>query len=206
MSLFRIFLLLLLSSIFIFSPGLSFSEVKISLRNGREIIADRCGDSNGKLICEKLGGSFEIEKKDVLDIKGITIKRESITEGPSPQTGPEPEVQQGAQEKAAEEEKASGKSGGEAFVRGVNPELEKRLDRIDQRKLELREEREKLSGEREQLHKDVKEMGVVYSQEQLDSINKRNADIEGRIARFNVEIKRLNEEESSIMEELKKKK
>ena len=193
-----------LCSVCIVLPGLSFSEVKISLRNGREIIADRCGDFNGKLICEKLGGSFEIEKKDVLDIKGITIKQGNINESPAPQTRPEPEGRQGEQENAVVEEKASEKSGGAVFIRGANPEQGKRLDQINQRKLELKDEREKLSKEREQLQKEVKETGMIYTQEQLDRITKRISDVEEKISRFNEEVKKLNAEESSIIEGLNK--
>ncbi|MDH4230842.1 MAG: hypothetical protein OEW04_02305 [Nitrospirota bacterium] len=201
----RIILLPLLCSVYIVFPGLSFAEVKLSLKNGREIIADRCRDSNGKLRCESTGGYFEVEKKDVRDVKSITIKQKNIYENPPQEAVPEPEGRKGDEGKAAEE-RASEKQGGELLVRGLNPEVEKRLDEINKRKLELSEERERLSREREQLHKDVKEMGMIHTKEQFDSINRRISDVEGRIDRFNEEVKQLNEEEDRITGELKKEK
>ena len=66
---------LVIFTLLVVFPLAAMSEVKISLKNGRDIIADSCRDSKDKLICEKMGGTFEIDQKDILDIKGITIER-----------------------------------------------------------------------------------------------------------------------------------
>jgi chromosome segregation ATPase len=164
-------------------PLAAMSEVKISLKNGRDIMADSCSDSKDRLVCEKLGGTFEIEKKDILETRGITIEHENINESPVPETVPVGEGQKEADKSSA-----------------------KRLDEITRRKLELKQEREKLSKEREQLRHDAKKMSTLYTypQEQADELNKRISDIEERINRFNEEVKKLNAEESSIIEGLNK--
>jgi len=61
--------------------------------------------------------------------------------------------------------------------------------------------RNRLIKEREQLHEDVKNAGVVRTQEQIDAIVKRITDLEARINGFNDEVKRLNDEESKLIEE-----
>jgi hypothetical protein len=182
-------LLPLLSSIFIFSPGLSFSEVKISLRNGREIIADRCRDSNGKLICEKMGGQFEIEKKDVSNLKEITVRRQALS--------PEPEAGVSGEKQISDE-----KSAGEAAVEGGKTGSQKRLDEINQRKRELITERESLTKEREKLNAEFRREGDVLSQAVFDSYQKRFNEIEAKINSFNEENRKLNEEEQSILKEM----
>jgi len=184
-------------------PSFAFSEVKVSLKNGREIIADRCKAVKDRLICEKMGGSFEFDQKDILDVKVITIQRDNAQENSAQEPASVTEGQEEAI-KSAEESKNGAKSEEGVLIRGANPEQGKRLDQINQRKLELKGEREKLSKEREQLHQEVKETGMVYTQEKLDQITKRISDIEEKISRFNEEVKKLNAEESSIIEGLNK--
>lgn len=186
MRVFRIFLLTLLCSVFIVFPGLSFSEVKISLKNGRDIIADRCRGSNGKLICEMMGGSFEIEKKDVSNLKEITVKRQVIS----------PEPGEGA---AGDKQISDEKSAGEAAGEGGKAAYQKRLDEINQRKGELVSERERLTQERERLNKEFGGKGDTLSQDVFDSYQKRFNEIEARINSFNQENRKLNEEEQAIL-------
>jgi len=185
----RIFLLPLLCSTFILFPGLSFSEVKISLRNGREIIADRCRDSNGKLICEKMGGSFEIEKKDVSNLKEIRVKRQVIS----------PEPGEGVSgEKQISDEKSAGEAAGEDKKAG----FQKRLDEINQRKRELVSMREGLTQERERLNAEFLRQGDVLRPEVFDSFQKRFREIDAKINSFNQENRKLNEEERAILNEM----
>ena len=80
--------LIIFTLLVVFPPAV-MSEVKISLKNGRDIIADSCSDSKDSLVCEKMGGTFEIEKKDILEYRGITIKHEQMDESPVPEPVPE---------------------------------------------------------------------------------------------------------------------
>ena len=189
---------LIIFTLLVVCPPAVMSEVRISLKNGRDIIADSCSDSKDRLVCEKMGGTFEIEKKDVLDFRGITIKHEKMNESPVPEPVPVGEGQKEA-DKSTVGTKDSAKPGEGVLIRGVNPEQEKRLDEITQRKLELKQERDKLIKDREQLQQDVQNMGTVYTQEQLDGTKKRISDVEERINKFNEEVKKLNLEEENII-------
>ena len=193
---------LVIFTLLVVFPLAAMSEVKLTLKNGRDIIADSCRDSKDRLVCEKLGGTFEIEKKDILESRDITITHEKINESPVPEV-PAGEGQKET-DKSTAGTKDPAKPGEGVLIREANPEQEKRLDQIKQRKLELKAEREKLSKEREQLNQDAKTMGTIYKQEQFDEITKRNADIEARINRFNEEVEKLNSEESGIIEGLNK--
>lgn len=197
-----IFALSIFTLLVVFPPS-AFSEVKISLRNGREIMADSCRDSKDRIVCMKMGGTFEVEKKDILDLRSITVTHEKISESPLPEPVP---VEEGQKEagKSTAGTKDTAKPDEGVLIRGANPEQEKRLDQIKQRKLELKVEREKLSKDREQLNQDVKNMGMIYKQEQFDEITKRISDVEDRIKGFNEEVKKLNAEEAGIIEELNK--
>jgi len=188
-------------------PLAAMSEVKITLKNGRDIIADSCSDSKDRLVCEKLGGTFEIEKKDILETRGITIEHGKMNESQVPEPATSGEGRKEA-DKSTAGTKDSAKPGEGALINAASPEQEKRLGEITRRKLELKEEREKLSKERKQLRQDAKKMSTLYTypQEQADEINKRISDVEERINRFNEEVKKLNAEESSIIEGLNKRK
>ena len=194
---------LIIFSLLVVFPQAAMSEVKVTLKNGRDIIADSCSESKDKLVCVKMGGTFEVQKKDIKDFRSITIKHAEIGESPVPEPVPVGEVQKEA-DKSTSGTKDPAKPGETVLIRGANPEQEKRLDQINQRKLELKVEREQLSKDREQLNQDVKAMGTIYKQEQFDDITKRISDVEGRVNRFNEEVKKLNEEEASIIEGLNK--
>jgi len=187
-------------------PRAAMSEVKISLKNGRDIIADSCSESKDMLVCQKMGGTFEIEKKDILDFRNINITHEKMNENPVPETVPLGEGQKEA-DKSTAGTKDSATTGEGVLIRGANPEQEKRLDEITRRKLELKQERDKLIEDREQLQQDVKKMSTLYtySQEQADGINKRISDVEERINKFNEEVKKLNEEEEQIIRTMRSK-
>ena len=177
---------------FLVLPAWSFSEVKISLKNGRDIIADSCREVKGKLVCEKMGGTFEIEQKDIQGVKEITILRENIYEKPSQEAAPGQE----------------GKKEGEGMPDSHGNNSEKpsalinenkiRLDRINQRKLELGGEREELLRERERLQQEIKKADVYLPTEKFNALQKKSDDLDSRIKKFSSELKALNEEETGL--------
>ena len=184
-------------------PLAALSEIKITLKNGRDIIADSCSDSKDRLVCEKMGGTFEIDQKDILNIKGITIER-------SEQVPEEKKEQEAAAAGKAPVEPEADLKGAEKqpqgnVIKDLGPEDAKRLDQITQRKLVLQQEREKLIKERQQLHDDVKNMEVIRDQAQLDALKNRISDLETRINAFHEEVKKLNEEEQEILDSSKNK-
>lgn len=190
--------LIIFTLLVVFPPAV-MSEVKISLKNGRDIIVDSCKDSNGKLVCEKMGGSFEIEKKDVLETKGITIERSPSKQVPENKTGQEAESGGREPVKSESDLKGAEKQLGGTLIKGLNPEDEKRLDQITRKKFEYQAERQLLITERERLHEDIKNTGLIKNQEQFDAIKKRIADLETRINMFNEDVRKLNEEERKIL-------
>jgi hypothetical protein len=189
------------SVIFLLLPALSSSEVKITLTNGRTIIADFCRESKGKLLCDMSGGTVEFDKQEIESIKEVTIQRR-----PGPAVDIQPEASNGEPEKKEDVEKKAAdvktpvEVGNERVVRGLNPEQAKQLDMINEKKTAMKAERERLIKEREQLHEDVKSAGVVRNQEQFDALKKRISDLEARINGFNEEVKRISEEESRLIE------
>lgn len=188
-------------------PHFSSAEVRIELKNGRSIIADGCKEMKDRLICEKMGGTFEIDKQDIQSLKGITIKRkesyEAAPEEPSEagEAGKETKTGGDAAPAGAPREKKEGEG---ALIRRGSPEQEKRLDEITARKKELIAQREALVRDRDQLHEDVRNMGMIKSQEEFDAVKKRISGLEARINGFNEEVNRLNAEEERLLGEIKK--
>lgn len=176
------------------------SEVEISLKNGRDIIADSCRDTKDRLVCEKMGGTFEVEKKDVLDLKGITIEHTPSKQVPEENAGQEAASGQKAPVKPKADLKGSEKQPGGDLVKGLKPEEEERLGLITQKKIEYQTERQRLINERQQLHEDVKNSGMIRTQQQFDAIKKRISDLEARINTFNEDVRKLNAEEQKIVD------
>ncbi len=191
--------LILFTWLFVF-PRAAMSEVKIYLKNGRDIIADSCRDSNGKLICEKIGGEFEIEQQDILDVKGITIERSATQQVPEEKTGQEAASGQKESVKPEADLKAPEKKPDGDLVKGLKPEEAERLAQINQKKIEYQAERQRLIDERQQLHEDVKKTGMIRTQQQYDAIKNRVSELETRINTFNEDVRKLNEEEQKIVE------
>jgi hypothetical protein len=191
--------ILVIFTLLVVFPRAAMSEVKITLRNGRTIIADVCRESEGKITCEKSDGTFRIDKKDILDMKKITLER-----APSRQTPEEESVSTEKEaDKSAPDLKGPGKQSGEGLVKGLKPEDEARLDQITRKKVEMKSERERLIKERDQFHEDMRNTGMITTQEQFDAIKKRIADLDTRISTFNEDVKKLNEEEQKILESSK---
>jgi hypothetical protein len=172
--------------------------VKITLKNGRSIIADSCRDVSGKLLCIVSGGSMQIDRQEIASIKDVKLQSISSSDRTA-----EPSDGKADDRKAADNASAGAKGAQPSdgkLVRGLTAEQIKRLDQITERKAVLQPERERLIKEREQLHEDVKNMGMIRKQEQYDDLKKRIADLEARINSFNDEGKKLNEEEKAIMD------
>ena len=92
----------------------------------------------------------------------------------------------------------------ERVGRGLSHEQALRLDQINEKKTAMRTERDRLIKERDQLHQDVKDAGVVRNQEQFDAIKNRISELEKKINSFNDEVNKLNNEEAGILESSKK--
>ena len=168
-------------------PLTAMSEVKITLRNGREIIAVRCTDSAGKLNCEKSDGTFRIDKKDVLNMKKITIERREAVEEEAP-AAPSPDG------KKDEPSIEAGKTGEKAAAKAPVGEQEKRLAELNAKRAAYEAEREALSKEREELREEVKAAGMIYNQERYLYFQQKLNDMDVRIKAFNEKVDKLNEE------------
>lgn len=195
-------IILALSLVF---PRVALSEVRIYLNNGRDIVADGCSDSEGKLVCEKEGGTFEVDKKDVLKVKGITIERAPSQQVPEEKAGGKAESGEKVPAKPQADMKAAEKQPEGEPIKGLKPEEEERLDQINRKKQKMKDERESLSKERDKLYEDVKNTSMTRTQAQFNEIKNRNKDLETRINAFNDEVKKLNEEEKDIIEGSKNK-
>ncbi len=190
-------LILSILSFLVCMPAISSADVKITLVSGREIIADSCEEEGGHLICTKMGGTFDIEKKDVAGMR--EIKSRGDEPPPAEQSSPPPEQEKktdGAPGTGPEKENspAGGKSG-----------AMKRLNDIAERKKELSSERDKVVKEREQLEADLNKAPDWMNTNQFEALSKRNDQLGEKIKQFNEEAVKLKEEEQQIVEGLKKK-
>jgi hypothetical protein len=185
-------------------PRAAVSEVKITLKNGREIIADSCSEVAGKLTCYKSGGTFRIDRKEILNMKNISIERSLPVEETAPadvsseQKKDEPKD---AEAVRAEENKA-----------GVKPpegapsgEQGKRLAEIRTKRASYEAEREILIKEREQLHEEVKAVGIIDTPGKYQYFQQKIYDLDVRIKSFNEKVNKLNEE-ISVLENAPQKK
>jgi chromosome segregation ATPase len=184
---FLLFLAVITAAVF---PSLSPAAVRIELKNGGTIIADECREADGKLLCYKMGGTFEIEKRDIASIKE-TSERENIEEEEAPPPA-QPEVKEGA----AETDKGAG-------VEQPGAEARKRLEQITERKRALQPEREKLVRERENLREEVKKAPDWMTTDKFNDLKKRISALDERINGFNAEVTQLNQEEKTILDSLK---
>ncbi len=179
-------------------PVLAYPDVRVKMTNGREIIADTCEQEGSRLVCTKMGGTFDIDKKDVISVKEIKgMRQESL---PSEKAAPSAEPEKKMDNTSAD--KSQGKVM-EIPPPGSQSEAMKRLEEIAQRKRELSSEREKLVKEREQLDEDFKKAPDWMTTDKYEDLNKRNAQLTEKIKLFNEEAGRLNDEEKRIVESLK---
>jgi len=180
-------------------PALSYPDVKVMLTSGREIIADTCEEEGGRLICTKMEGTFEIEKKDVVSVREIKGERnEPLSAEPSSAVPGEPENKTDVPGSDNSPDKATPPAGGQ-------PEAMKRLEQIAQKKKELSSDRSGLVKEREQLEGDLKKAPDWMPVKQYEELTRRNAKLDEKIKLFNEEVRKLDEEEKQIVEGLRKK-
>lgn len=182
-------------------PVLAYPDVSIKMTNGREIIADACEQEGDRLVCTKMGGTFEIEKKDVFSIKGIKgVREESApSEKFAPPAEPEKKMEKAPVDKSPDDVMQIPYPGGQSAAM-------KRLEDIAHRKRELLSEREKLVKEREQLDEDIKKAPDWMPVNQHEELQKRNAELDEKIQKYNEEVGRLSREEKDIIDISKKKK
>jgi chromosome segregation ATPase len=171
-------------------PSPSTAAVSIELKNGGTIIADECREADGKLLCYKMGGTFEIEKQDVASTKKISATENIEEQEASPSVQPETTVE-------------PAKPNGNAGADNTAAETQKRLEQITERKRALLPEREKLIKEREHLQEEVKKAPDWMTTDRYNDLKKKNADIDKRIKSFNDAVKKLNQEEKTIRDSLK---
>lgn len=194
------FLAAIIISVLVGVPVLAYPDVIVKMRNGREIIADSCEEEGTRLVCTKMGGTFDIEKKDVVSVKGIkaTHRESAPAEKAASPAEPEKKMENAPADKGPDEVMQSPYPGGQSAAM-------KRLEDISQRKKELLSEREKIVKEREQLGEDLNKAPDWMPTNQFDELNKRNAQLGEKIKLFNEEVGRLNDEERRIAEGLKRK-
>jgi hypothetical protein len=173
--------------------------VMITLKNGKVLIADACREFGSQLRCDMPNGEVAIEQQDIESTKEIKIVKRFAAE-PQPTTGIPPGTDKKDESgKTATNAKVPTQPGNGRLSGSLTPEQIKRLDQIAERKTILQPERERLMKERQQLHEDVSRMGAIRSQEQYDSLKKKISDLETTITNFNDEVKKLNEEEKTIL-------
>ena len=173
--------------------------VMITLKNGKVLIADACREFGSQLRCDMPNGEVAIEQQDIESTKEIKIVKRFAAE-PQPTTGISPGTDKKDESgKTATNAKVPTQPGNGRLSGSLTPEQIKRLDQIAERKTILQPERERLMKERQQLHEDVSRMGAIRSQEQYDSLKKKISDLETTITNFNDEVKKLNEEEKTIL-------
>lgn len=175
-------------------PGYSFSEVQISLKNEASVIADECREETDRLVCFKMGGTFEIEKRDVLSMKNIPVRRSPVpdTRGPDAVSGISvPLVKAG--------DKADG-----ALPAGEAPDSANSAAPFAQNRLALQAERESLLRERQQIQDDIKSAPDWMSTKQFNELTRRNAELDARIKRFNEEASWFSEQMKQAVPDVRK--
>ena|ERR1700690_822689 len=174
------------------APGGSIADVRIQLRNESAIIADECQDQIDRYVCFKMGGTFEIEKKDIVSIKNVTVRSQEI---------PAMELQdiisgsQSAQIKQNGSRDDDEKKGEAGQTQGKIAESSTSADPIAARALELQAERNRLVKEREQLQEEIKNAPTWMPTNQFDNLQRRNIELDNKINKFNEESGRLMEED-----------
>ena len=180
-------------------PTPSSSEVKITLKNGRTIIADYCREAGGKLLCDMSGGTFEFSRQEIESMKEVKIERRSVYTSEPDAAGNQEAEKKEEVGKQVSDIKEPVKTEEARLIKGLSPEQARKIDQLNEKKAAMKAERERLIRDREQLSEDVKNAGVVRNREQIDEFKKRIADLEKRIADFNEAAKNLNSEEERII-------
>ncbi len=191
-----------LVSFILLLPSLVFAEVKIELKNGRTIVADFCEEAGASLACSKMGGTFDIEKKDIEKIREVPDGSVDSDIAPaSPDTGQEAGQEKKEPGEGDDGDRMKGTPAGEGVTGGAG-----RIEEIRKRKTEMAPEREKLLKEREKLQEDLKKAPDWMPVKQYEELQKRNAELDEKIKKYNEEVGGMDREEKNIVDESKKKK
>lgn len=181
------------------------ADVKITLRNGRAIIADTCREQGALYHCQRENGQFDIPKTDIVKMQQGTFSSPSESAVKADEPGEGRDKTEAAQETktALETKAAAGAAAGKAAA--ATQEQDKRIDTLEMQRALLAAERDKLMQDREKLHEEVKAAGMIRSREILDSLQKKIEEMDTRVKDFNVKVEQLNSQISALQAELKKK-
>lgn len=183
-------------------PSFAMAQVKISMKNGMDIFAEECREESDRLVCYKMGGSFEIEKKDIRAVKNVSpggevmqdIRREDAASAGAKDQG----------KKGENNKQAVAKKEGTSASGTVSSVDKKAADADAQKMQALQSEREKLVKERQQLQEDIKKAPDWMSSKQYDELNKRNVELEDKIKKYNEDAGKLTEQDKKGAAEPKK--
>lgn len=181
----------------------TLTGVKITLKNGRSIIADSCRDVDGKLLCVVSGGSMQIDRRDIADTRDVKIERRALIDAPA--NDAVAGEQKKEEDKPAEKIRIEGDKGPARTVGGLTAEQTRRYDELEKTRAELATGREKLINDREELLQEVKDAGIIRSREKLDAIQQKIKALDQRIKGFNEQVNKLNEEIPTLSAEGQKK-
>lgn len=175
-------------------PDAAVSAIRITLRNGKSIIAEICRDRDGKLVCEKADGLFEVERQDVVEIREVKVAPEVreqfvLTQASQPEKAGEA--------KKPDEKKAAGQA-------GVTSDQAKRLDELEKRRTELTTEGDQIAKDREKLRADIQALGITKSRTIADEYQQRINALDERIKIHNERVNTLNNEINAVSGDVKK--
>ena len=179
-------------------PAPSFGDVKVDMKNGSSIVADECREEGSNLVCYKMGGSFEIDKKDVQKTENIPAGRSGYSETGETDTAGSEKAQQTHQDGtktdgAVKGEGTVSKADGKDALKTVDPRAEELLS--------LQAERERLVKEKKQLEDDMKNAPGHMADYQFNELNRRNAAMDAQIKQFNEKARQLTEKKGPASKE-----
>lgn len=166
------------------------ADVRVELKNGAIITAEACRENEESLTCSKMGGSFEIEKKNIASLKNIPGE-----------SSPEPEIPAENGNGSVSVDSKAEKGDAEKVGRGESRnDLEKKLDDVRQKKRELSKEHQDIVKERELLLQEMKKAPEWMTEQQFSDAKKKTSDFDAKLKKYNDEVIQLNNEEKQIIE------
>lgn len=174
-------------------PADSHGDVKITLKNKSEIVAEECREESDRLVCFRMGGSFEIDRKDIESVKNISggqgYVQEIIRPDPEPAAGEDKKIEKQDEAKKTEAAASEGDKG-KAAAKPVDP--------LAQKKALLQADRDRLIKEKQQVEEDTRNAPTWMPVKQFDELNRRNTELDEKIKRFNEEANRMLEEDRKL--------
>ncbi len=181
-------------------PDCSFGDVKIFLKNEGSIIADECREESDRFVCFKMGGTFEVDKEDILSVKGIAPGQEFVPLIVRPETESAEKSEQTGKPGATQKNNATPGAGN---MQDPGKAADAADPVMQQREL-LQKERESLLKERQQIQSDIKNAPDWMPTKQWDELNRRNVDLDARIKKFNDDAKKIQTETKNPGDDTKK--